>query len=212
MFDSGLHCITGLLLAAAILSCLVRKLSQASQPASSSRPDKPIESQAGIVVLLLSLMLVVNVGSIIGVILWETIQGIAGTVTTSPEVFVAASVGAAASTIGFALFALALNLLGPILSVVYEEWAAYIAPVIGGTVGAAISGGLDIIYTVPLSALTGAIILLLYEILTKKSIPFQAITELVIAGVGFGAINGAILALIFKTLEVTVGAGWLLAS
>jgi len=36
-------------------------------------------------------------------------------------------------------------------------------------------------------------------------------TELVIAGVGFGAVNGVIVAVVFKVLEVTVGIGWLLA-
>jgi hypothetical protein len=167
-----------------------------------------------VALVLLSLMLVVSIGSIMGVILWEAVKGIAGTVTASPEIFVAAIVGAVASTVGFGLFALVLSLFGPILSVVYEEWTEYIAPVIGGAVGAAISGGLavSVIYMVALSALTGGIALLFYRIITaKERITFKDITELVIAGVGFGAVNGVIVAVFFKVLELTVGIGWLLA-
>jgi hypothetical protein len=164
--------------------------------------------------LLLSFLLVVSVGSIVGVVIWEAIKGIVGMVTASPEVFVAAIVGAAASMIGFGLFALMLSLFGPILSIVYEEWTAYIAPTVGGTVGAAISGGLavNVIYIVALGALTGGITLLFYGIITaKERITFKGMTELVIAGVGFGAVNGVIVAVVFKVLEVTVGIGWLLA-
>ena len=68
------------------------------------------------------MLLWVSLSGIIGIIIWEAIKGVAGTVTASFEVFVAASVGATASMIGFALFALVLGLLGPILAVVYEEW------------------------------------------------------------------------------------------
>jgi hypothetical protein len=158
-------------------------------------------------------MLVVSIGSIIGVIIWEATKGIVGTVTTSPEIFVAAIVGAVASMVGFGLFALVLSMFGPILSVVYEEWTEYVAPVVGGAVGAAIGGGLvSVIYMVALSALTGGITLLFYGMITaKERITFKGITELLTAGVGFGAINGVIVAAVFKVLEVTVGIGWLVA-
>ena len=123
MFDSGIHCVTGLVLASAVLFCLLRRLSpelsQDSHLESPSRAKKLVESKAGTVALvLLSLMLVVSIGSIIGIILWEAIKGIAGTVTASPEIFVAAIVGAAASTVGFGVFCLVLSMFGPKLSVV----------------------------------------------------------------------------------------------
>jgi hypothetical protein len=116
--------------------------------------------------------------------------------------------------IGFALFALVLSLLGPILAGVYEQWTGHIAPVIGGTVGAAISGGLDVsvITIVALSALTGGLTLIFREATTaKERITFKDIAELAIPGVGFGAVNGIILAGVFKLLEATVGIGWMLA-
>jgi hypothetical protein len=175
---------------------------------------KLVASQAGLVAqVLLSLMLMVSVGAIVGIIIWEVIEAIAGTITASPEVFVAAIVGSAASGIGFGLFALALSLFGPILSAVYEEWTAYVAPAIGGAVGAAISGGLaNVIYLVGLSALTGGIVLLFYRLITaKERLTLKGITELAIAGVGFGAVNGVIVTTVFKVLELTVGIGWLVA-
>ena len=213
MFDSGMRCATGLVLASAVLFCLVRWLSISSS--EDSPQESPhwvkvlIDSKAGIAVqVLLAMLLAVSVGSITGVILWEAIKGIAGTVAAAPEVFLAAIVGAAASMIGFGLFGLVLSLLGPVLFVAIEEWTAYVAPVIGGTVGGAIGGGLApyVIYIVALSALTGGITATLYGTITaKKRITFKAINELVIAGVGLGAINGIILAIFFKVLEVTVG-------
>jgi hypothetical protein len=213
MFDSGVHCITGLVLAAAILLCLVRRLSQDDRQELPRRVNEPVGSKAGIAILLLaSLLLVASLGSIAGVVTWEALKGMAGLFTASPKIFVAASVGAAASVIGFALFALVISLLGPIMSTVYEEWTAYMAPVVGGAAGAAVSGGLGIILTIPLGALTGGVALLFYETLTtKERITFKGVTELALAGMGFGVINGVIVATIFKVLEMTVGLDWLLA-
>ena len=174
---------------------------------------KLVASKAWIVAqVLLSFVLVLSMGSITGIILWEAIKGTARTVMASPEIFMAAVVGAAISTVGLGLFSVVLGMFGPILSVVYEDWTSHIAPVVGGTVGAAIGGGLaaSVIYVVALSALTGGIALLFYRMLTaKKRITFKGTTELVIAGVGFGVVNGAIVAAAFKALEVTVGIGWL---
>lgn len=213
MFDSGVDCISGLLLAAAILLCLVRRLSQDDRQEASGRTNGPVGSKARMTALLLSsLLLVASLGSVAGVVTWEALKGMAGLFTASPKIFVAASVGAAASVVGFALFALALSLLGPILSTVYEEWTAYMAPVVGGAAGAAFNGGLDIILIIPLGALTGGVALLFYETLvTQERITFKGATELVLAGMGFGAINGVIVAMIFKVLEMTVGLGWLVA-
>jgi hypothetical protein len=189
--------------------------------AKDHHPESPIwvkkllESKAGIVAqVMLTLMLVVSIGGIAGIVIWETVKGIFGAVTAPPEIFVAAVVGAAVSTIGFGLFAVVLGMLGPILSVVYEEWTAYIAPVIGGTAGAAISGGLAVnaVYIVALSALTGGITLVFYSLITaKEEISLKGISELVIAGVGFGAIDGVIVAAVLKLLEVAVGIDWMLA-
>ena len=71
-------------------------------------------------------MLAMSTGSLLGVIIWAAIKGIAGAVTASPKIFVAAIFGATISLIGFGLFAVLLSLLDPILSVVYEEWTVCI--------------------------------------------------------------------------------------
>ncbi len=183
--------------------------------ASPNWVKKLVESKAGVVVqVLFSFVLVLGIGSIVGIVLWESIKGTARTVISSPGIFVAAVVGAAASTVGFGLFSLVLGMFGPILSVVYEEWTSYVAPVVGGTVGAALGGGLEVsvIYVVALSALTGGVALLFRRTLTaKERVTPKGITELAIAGVGFGVVNGIIVAAVFKVLEVTVGIGWLVA-
>jgi hypothetical protein len=81
-----------------------------------------VESKGGVAVrALLSLVLGMSFASVIGIIIWETIKGIAVTATAPLEVFVAAFAGAAASMIGFTLFTLVLSLFGPILVVAYEE-------------------------------------------------------------------------------------------
>jgi hypothetical protein len=173
------------------------------------------ESQGGEVVrALLALVLGIGLASLVGIVVWETVQGIAETAIAPREVFVAAFVGAVASMVGFALFALVLSLFGPILSAAYEEWVGRIAPVIGGAVGAAISGGLgvSVITIVALSALAGGLTLVLHQAITAdKRITFKDVSESAIAGVGFGAVNGLLLAGVFKLLEVTVGIGWMLA-
>jgi hypothetical protein len=174
-----------------------------------------VESQGGVTVrAVLALVLGTGLASLVGIIIWETIQGIGRTATAPLQVYVAAFVGAVASMIGFALFTLVLALLGPILMGVYQEWAGRVAPVIGGAVGAAISGGLavNVIYIVGLSALTGGLTLVLREAITaEKRITLKDVTETSIAGVGFGAVNGLLLAGLFKLLEATVGIAWMLA-
>jgi hypothetical protein len=194
---------------------LSNRSSEEDDPDSHSWIKKLVESKGGgVVVALLVLMLVVSLGSLIGVFMWEVIKGVAETAIASPKVIVAAIAGAAASMTGFVLFALVLSLFGPIQFVAFEQWTVYIAPVIGGTIGAAIGDGLavSVIYIVVLSAMTGGITLLIHDVITaKKRITLKAIHELVIAGLGLGAINGIILAIFFKVLEATVGISWLLA-
>jgi hypothetical protein len=174
-----------------------------------------VASKGGVVLReLLAFLLGMGLASLVGIVIWETIQGIAGFARTPREVFLAAFVGAVASMVGFGLFALVLSLFGPILTAAYEEWTGRVAPVIGGAVGAAISGGLtvSVIYIVGLSALTGGLTLVLREaIAAKKTITLDNATEIAIAGVGFGAINGLILAGVFRLLEATVGIAWMLA-
>ena len=45
----------------------------------------------------------------------------------------------------------------------------------------------------------------------KERITLKGLSELALAGLGFGAINGIIVFVAFKVLEVTVGLDWLLA-
>jgi hypothetical protein len=161
-----------------------------------------------------ALMLAVSGGSLVGILIWGTTKAIAGVFIISPKTFVAAIAGAATSMVGFGLFALVLGLLGPMLSVVYEEWTMSIAPVIGGTVGAAISSGLAVrvIYIVAIGALTGGVTLMSYRLIrSRERVALKAIADGLIAGVGFGAINGVIVGVVFKLLEVGVGIGWMLA-
>lgn len=209
-------CATGLLVGMILLYCFIRLPVEDGKMVLPAWAKKLVESKGAVIVrTLLTLMLWVSFASVIGIITWKAIEGIAEVVTASSfEIFVAALVGAVASMIGFALFALVLSLFGPILSMVYERWVGYIAPVIGGAVGAAISEGLaiNLIYIVPLSALTGGLALVTHEVITaKEGVTFKGITAVILPGVVFGAINGAIVGGVFKLLEVTVGIGWMLA-
>ena len=98
-----------------------------------------------------------------------------------------------------------LSLLGPILSVVYEGWVGYIAPLVGGVVGAAtasgyVGGGIGI---VGVGALVGAFALAVFEVsMGGKCVRIKDVGESLTAGLGFGFINGLILALLFWVLEV----------
>ena len=108
------------------------------------------------------------------------------------------------SMIGFGLFALLLSLLGPVLSVVFEGWIGYIAPVVGGVVGAGIGGGYvgGGIHIVGLSSLVGALALVVFRVSTgKKRVRVKDVGDLLTAGLGFGFVNGLILALLFLLLE-----------
>jgi hypothetical protein len=71
-----------------------------------------------------------------------------------------------------------------------------------------------VITIVALSALTGGITLIFREAITaKERITFKDITELAIPGVGFGAVNGIILAGLFQVVGGDSGdrldVGWL---
>jgi hypothetical protein len=46
---------------------------------------------------------------------------------------------------------------------------------------------------------------------TQPTLAVKDVAELAIAGVGFGTVNGLILAGVFKLLETTVGIAWMLA-
>jgi hypothetical protein len=171
----------------------------------STWADKLVASRPGKVVqVLLALNLTVGAGSVIGVLVCVPVQGVAKTIAGLPGILGTAMIGAAMSMIGFALFALLLSLLGPVLSVAFEAWIGYIAPVVGGVVGAALesgyaSGGMLI---VGLSALVGALALVIFEVSAgEKSVRIKDVGDWLTAGLGFGLVNGLILALLFWALE-----------
>jgi hypothetical protein len=220
IFSSGFSYLTGLILASVILLLLVRwlstRLSGDSDQEKISQGKKIASSNVWTVALvLLSFMLVISIGSSTGAIIWVAIKGIAeGAVTIWPENSIGAITGAATSLISFGLFALVLSAFGPILSTVYEKWTEYIAPVVGGTIGAAISGGLgvSVVYILFLSTVIGGIALVCFEIITSKMrVTFKGISELVIAGLGFGFVNGVILTVVFKVIDVSLGLDWMIA-
>jgi hypothetical protein len=131
-----------------------------------------------------------------------------------PEILGTGIIWAAMSVVGFGLFALLLSLLGPLLWVAYEAWIGYIAPVIGGVVGVALESGILVgvllesraigrsIAVVGSSMVIGALASMSFEaIISKKKVSAKALSENLIAGLGFGLINGLILAALSSVLE-----------
>ena len=145
-----------------LVQWLTNRSSEEAKPDLLRWVKRLVESKGSKVALaLLILVLIVSVGSFVGVVLWEAVEGITETVMASPKVFLAAIAGSVASMIGFVLLSLVLRLCGPTFSEGFIQWTAYSAPVIGGAIGAAIGDGLaiNVIYIVALSALIGGITL-----------------------------------------------------
>jgi hypothetical protein len=141
--DSGTLWVLGFLIALTLSLVLIRRL-PGGMPGKETPPwaEKLVESKLGkVAVALLALILTIGTGSILGALACAAVQGVAKTIAGLPEILGTAIVGAALSVIGFGLFALLLGFLGSVLSVAYEGWIGYIAPVVGGIVGAAVAGG-----------------------------------------------------------------------
>jgi hypothetical protein len=199
--DSGTLWVAGFAIALTLSLVLIRRLPGGTP--GQKRPAwavKLVESRLGkVVIALLSMALMVGAGSAIGVLVCVPTQSPAETIFGLPEILGTAIVGAAMSVIGFGLFAILLSLLGPVLSVAFEGWIEYIAPVVGGVVGAAtaggyVSGGIAI---VGISALAGALALLVFEVSTRrKRVRIKDVGDSLAAGLGFGFVHGLILALL----------------
>ena len=176
-----------------------------TRPGPPSWAEKLVESIPGkIVLVLLGLALIAGTGGLVGTMVCVPVKGLVETIAGLPEILGAATVGAAMSVIGFGLLALLLSLLGPILWVAFEEWIGYIAPVIGGIVGAVLESGILTggIAIVGSSILVGGLASVIFEASTsKKSVSVKAVGESLTAGLGFGLINGLILAVLFKVLR-----------
>ena len=211
-FGSDTLWVPGLLLAMTAYLALDRWLPARPPENEGARPDPPgwaeklVESIPGkIVLLLLGLTLVVGTGGLVGTLLCVPVKGLAETIASFPKTLGAAIVGALMSAIGFGLLTLLLSLAGPILSAAFEAWIGYIAPVIGGIVGAALesgtlTGGIAIVGA---SILVGGLASVIFEASTgKKSITAKAVGESLTAGLGFGLVNGLVLAGLYKLLEV----------
>lgn len=202
----GIPWVVGFLIALTLSLVLIRWLPD-GKPGKETPPwaVKLVESSLGkVVIALLALLLTVGTGSVLGALACVAVQGVARTISKLPEILGTAIVGAALSMVGFGLFALLLSLLGPILSVVYEGWVGYIAPVVGGVVGAAIASGYvgGGIYIVGIAALVGALAQTIFEVSTsKKRVRIKDVGESLTAGLGFGFINGLVLALFFWALK-----------
>lgn len=167
-----------------------------------------------IVYALLAFAFTVGMGSLLGIMMWKAIDGLFEIAITAPIVFITALAGSIISMMSFMLLTIVLRVFGPILIEAFEQWLGYIAPVIGGTVGAAIGSGLpvNVLYIIPLSAVTGGLASLIHGVITDKKIASKkSIQDSLIAGVGLGAVNGLILTLFLKLMEWTVGIRWLLA-
>lgn len=177
-----------------------------ARPAPPTWAKTLVESKSGMVVLLmLSLIMMVGQGSLVGVLICVPVQGIAETVASFPEVLAAAVAAAAMSMLGFLLLTLLLSMLGRVLSAVFEAWIGYIAPVIGGTVGAGLASGwvTGAILIVVTSALIGGLALVVFRVSTsEESVGRTAVGEILTAGLGFGLVNGLFLAGLWKIWEI----------
>ena len=205
--DSDAPWIVAFFVALTISFVLIHRISAVPPAAEHPRLGSPswveklVASIPGkIVIVLLSLVLMIGTGGVAGVLVCLPVKGISVTLAGLPEILGTAIVGAAVSIVGFGLFTLLLSLLGPVLSVAFETWIGYIAPVIGGVVGAAVgsgyvTGGLGI---VGVSALTGGLVLVMFDASTsKKKVTGKAVGESLVAGMGLGFVQGVILALFF---------------
>jgi len=159
----------------------------------------------------------IGMGSIVGTLVSVPVLGITETIATLPDILGMTSLGATLSTVGFVVLTVVSAFLGPILSSVFEEWIAYISPVIGGVAGAAIKSGSTIggtigevlesgpiasgILVIGLSAVVGGIATLFHTVLRgAEKLSVKGLTDDGLAGLGLGAINGLILALILGVL------------
>ena len=223
--DAGTFWSGGGLLAITLSLALVRAVD--GPPSKKDPPDpkalpwgeKLIASLPGKVVVVLAVaVLAVGMGSITGTLLSVPLLGPANTVAALPDILGIAALGATLSVVGFVVPGVVIAMLGtPILSGVFEQWAGYIAPAIGGIAGAVLeSGGIrggfvgevlesgsfaTSILVVGLSALVGSVASILHEgFRDKKKLTVKGLGDTAVAGLGIGAINGIVLALILGVL------------
>jgi hypothetical protein len=222
--DAGTLRAAGFLLAVTLSLALVRSIPDPPSGEDTPDPDtlpwteRLVAALPGkIAIVLAALLLAIGTGSIVGTLLCVPVLGPAEMVSALPGVLGKATLGAALSLIGFGLFGFVLAMLGPILSSVFESWTMYIAPVIGGIAGAALESGpirggpigevlesgpiASGILLVGLSALVGSVASTILEGTRGKGKPsVKSLGENLIAGIGIGAINGIILALLFRAV------------
>jgi hypothetical protein len=224
----GLHAGTlwsgGGLLAISLALALVRSMPgppptrKPPDPETLSKGERLSASTPGKVVTVLSVaVLAIGMGSIAGVLVCLPLLGPAETVITLPDILGRAALAATLSAVGFVILVVVIALLGTrILSGVFEHWAAYIAPVIGGVTGAVLESGATRgswvgevlengafatgLLVVGLSALVGGVASIIYEGIQSKRLTVESLGETTIAGLGIGAINGFVLALILGIL------------
>lgn len=175
-------------------------------PATRAWADRLAESKLGKALLLFfALIMMVGQGALIGVLICVPFLGIVEPVAIYPELLASAIAWAAMSMIGFLLLTLALRVFGPVLWVVFEAWIGYIAPVIGGTVGSGLASGWisGTLWIVGTSVLVGGVALLLFEMsASKKRVNIKGVGDTLTAGLGFGLVNGAILAGMWKIWDL----------
>ena len=205
--DSGALWPVGFFLALTLSLVLVRQL-PAEPPARRPPGSGPTnwadafaETPVGkIVYLLLALVLAAGSGGVAGVLVCVPVQGVAEAIAGFPETLGTAIAGAAMSVMGFGLLVLVMARRGPPLFAAWEAWIGYVSPVVGGVVGAAVrsgtlSGGIGI---VGVSAWVGALGLLGFDLSAGgKRVGTKHVGESLVAGIGFGVINGVILAVLF---------------
>lgn len=213
----GLFAVT---LALALVRAVPNQPSEKNPPAPETLPwgEKLVASLPGKVVAVLAVaVLAVGMGSIVGVLVCVPVLGPTEMIAALPNVLGRAALGATLSVVGFVVFGVVIAILGtPILSGVFEHWAAYIAPAIGGVAGAvlesgAIRGGLigEVLdsgsfaaglLVVGLSAVVGGIASIIYEGILSEKLTAKSLGETSTASLGIGAINGIVLALILGVL------------
>jgi hypothetical protein len=209
-FDAGTLWSTGGVLAISLALALVRFMpgppptSKPPDPETLSKGERLAASTPGKVVTILSVaVLAIGMGSIAGLLVCLPVLGPRQTVTALPGVLGRAALAATLSAVGFVILVVVIALLGTrILSGVFEHWAAYIAPVIGGVIGAVLESGAFAtgLLVVGLSAVVGGIASIIYEGIQSNRLTVKSLGETSTAGLGIGAINGLVLALTLGVL------------
>ena len=222
--DAGTLWSGGSLLAVTLSLALVRwmdaPLTERENPTPESLPwsERLFASLPGRILGILAVATVaVGMGSIVGTLVSVPVLGPTEVIAALPDILGQAALVAALSTVGFLVLTVVSARRGPILSSVFEQWIAYISPVIGGVAGAILEIGPSMggtvrevleagpifggILVIGLSAVVGGIATVFHTVMRGVEKPsVKGLKDDGLAGLGLAAINGIVLALLLSVL------------